>query len=186
MIKKIVMFLRKPRLLMLQTLLERLPFKPFDIALFYILHLVGAPKGLSDSHTCSVRLAALEDIERLTQCINKAERFQARFKQGDRCILAVVDGKVVGFMWFCVNQYHIEGRYGYKVYIPSNTVYVYDEYVIPTYRRKGILKQLWLFLSNWMKVNSQHAVLIMIDFGNDISWEAHAKMGFYSLKRVFF
>jgi hypothetical protein len=171
---------------MVQSVFENLPFKPFAIALFYILRINGFPKNMPDGYIHNIRFATPEDINRLNQCMNKEAKFRARFKQGDRCILALVEDRVAGFLWFCVNEYHIEEPYGYKLCIPENAVYVYDGFISPEYRRKKIFKQLWLPLTDWMKSDEKNIILVIVEYGNNISLNIHHQMGFLPVTRKLF
>src|SRR5882672_7928938 len=116
---------RTPRLLLAQKLLRRVPLRPVDVGKLCFLQLDGLPtvppamlRGDAD-----VRFATAADLPGLTELQNKAAMFLARFAQGDRCVVAIADGRIVGYEWFCDNPFHRETAWGYRITIPGGFVY---------------------------------------------------------------
>ena len=182
----LIKFLRKSPLQIAGSLLDLLPFKPFELGLFYSLQIVGTPKNLAPVSSVTVREGREADLEAMTRCIDKPERFLSRFRQGDRCLLALEGDEVAGFIWFSVRPLYQEEMTGYRLPVPDNVVYSYDEYVSPAHRQKGILGQMFAFLWNWMSLNGKDTIMILIFHDNEVSWQAHLKKGFAPRDRILY
>jgi hypothetical protein len=65
------------------------------------------------------------------ECKATREAFLKRFQSNDHCVIAVVDGRVVGYEWFCDKPAHVEERYSYEIEIPRSSIYAYDAYIVP-------------------------------------------------------
>src|SRR5579884_2428050 len=185
--RKIKRAFRQPFFLLLQGLLNKIPFQPLRMACFYILLLDQAPElPLAEARVGEVRLAGPENIQELIQCENKPECFLRRFQAGDLCFMVQVDGKIAGYEWFSDAPIHLEERYRYQVDIPSDKLYAYDAYIIPEYRHRGlwlqVVEQSILFLDQIERKRE----LALIDHENQRSLQLHRRLGFYPDKKVFY
>jgi len=177
---------KKPIFLILQTVLSKISFEKIKIAVFYELRFDGAPMHVNAKKTVEIKKGGISDIEKLVSCQNKKDIFLKRFKSGENCLLAIVDGQVVGYEWFCTGAKHIEERYGYEITIPAKVMYAYDAYVLPTYRKQKIWSQLLEASSKLMTENNKTGILSFVDYGNDISLNVHKKFGFLQVKSILF
>jgi L-amino acid N-acyltransferase YncA len=116
--------------------------------------------------------------------MNKGEKFRKRFMQGEHCLMASINGEVAGYLWFCANEQYMEESCRYRFSIPLNAVYSYDIYVNPIYRRKGIFKQLYKGLSEWMREYDKDSIMTIIDYSNELSLKIHSRIGFRPIKSV--
>jgi GNAT superfamily N-acetyltransferase len=179
-------FLAKTPLQRLDAILERIPFRPLEVGLYYSLRKVGAPGNPSRDSDLVIRPGLEADLDLLTRAMPKADRFLRRFQDGDRCLLAMEAGQVVGYLWFSVREVYDEELTGYRVRIPGNAVYSYDEYVSPALRRRGILTRLFAVLHDWMDGHGKDTILILISDDNPDSWHAHLKRGFVPLTGILY
>ena len=170
---------------LIQAVLGRLPFRPADIALLYMLRCEGIPDIALQRAAAAVDTAGPEDADELSCCVNKGWKFRRRFGQGDHCIKAKIGDEVAGYLWFSAGGSHVEELYGYEIKIPDGAVYCYDEYVSPEHRQKGIFKQLCRELAGWMRRNNRRTILVLVASGNELSRKVHTKMGFRPVKRIF-
>lgn len=177
--------LGKTPLLILQLLLERLPLRPVELALLYVVRFDGVPDIKCDGGV-EVHAAGPDDVEELAKCMAKRGKFRKRFMQGDYCLLARVDGGAAGYMWFCTNASHVEEKCGYELRIPHGAVYCYDEYVRPEYRKRGVFKHMYGKLAAWMRERRKNAVISMIAHGNEVSRNIHMKVGFRPVRRILY
>jgi len=169
-------------------LLQRIPFKPLDINCLYFLEYTGVPRrdAMFGRACCEVRRATLEDLRGITECQNTPEAFLKRFQSGDHCVVAVVDGRIVGYEWFCDKPTHSEERYAYKITIPRSAIYAYDAYILPEYRVSGIwLKFKTVYLRELMQLLHKRKIITMIDRGNRMSMSTHLRFGFKFVHKVF-
>ena len=177
---------RTPRLLLAQKLLRRVPLRPVDVGKLCFLQLDGLPtvppamlRGDAD-----VRFATAADLPGLTELQNKAAMFLARFAQGDRCVVAIADGRIVGYEWFCDNPFHRETAWGYRITIPGGFVYAYDAYIDPAHRNTGVWLRFKAYLAEWMAARGKQGVLTFVDYGNWPSLRTHLRFGFHATESV--
>jgi GNAT superfamily N-acetyltransferase len=179
-------FLMKSPMQMLSSVLDHIPLSPFEVLTFFSLQVVGIPNNRPTIFNVSIRVGSEADLESLSHCVNKPARFLARFRMGDQCLLAFEGNEVVGFLWFSVRNPYEEELTGYRVSVPDNTVYSYDEYVSPTHRCKGILSQMFTVLYEWMNQNNKNTIKILIIDDNEVSWQAHIKKGFVPIDKILY
>jgi len=178
---------RTPRLLLAQKLLRRVPLRPIDIGKLCFLQLNGLPnvppamlRGDAD-----VRFATADDIDGVARLQDKAPLFRDRFAEGDRCVVAIVDGRIVGYEWFSDNPVHHETAWGYHIAIPGGYVYAYDAYIDPAYRNTGVWLRFKAHLAEWMAACGKRGVLTFVDYGNWPSLRTHLRFGFEPTENVF-
>ena len=171
---------RTPPLLLAQTLLRRVPLRPIDIGKLCFLQLNRVPevppamlRGDAD-----VRFATAGDLEALATLQDREVLFRRRFAEGDRCVIAVVDGRIVGYEWFSDNPVHQETGWGYRIMIPGGYVYAYDAYIDPSHRNTGLWLRFKAHLAEWMAARGKCGVLTFVDYGNWPSLRTHLRFGF--------
>jgi GNAT superfamily N-acetyltransferase len=171
---------RTPRLLLAQKVVRRLPFRPIDIGKLCFLRLNGIPNvpPAMLRGSAEVRRATPDDLDALAQLQDRRELFCERFANGDSCVVAEVDGRIVGYEWFCDNLVHHESAWGYPIDIPGGFVYAYDAYVDPAYRNTGVWLRFKAYLGEWMTARGKQGVLTFVDYGNWPSLRTHLRFGF--------
>ena len=178
---------RTPRLLLAQKVLRRVPFRPVDVGKLCFLQLNGLPKvppAMLRGHA-DVRFASADDLDALARLQDKKALFRTRFAEGDRCIIALVDGRVVGYEWFSDSAVHHETAWGYRITIPGGYIYAYDAYIDPAYRNTGVWLRFKSYLAEWMGACGKRGVLTFVDYGNWPSLRTHLRFGFEPTEDVF-
>jgi hypothetical protein len=186
--QQIGQFPRRSLLSKVRNLLQKIPFKPLDINCLYFLEYTGIPRrdGTFRRGHCEVRRATLRDLGGITACQSTPEAFLRRFRSNDHCVVAVVDGRIVGYEWFCDKPTHSEERYAYEIAIPQNAIYAYDAYILPEHRLSGIwLKFKTVYLRELMQSLHKRKIITMIDRGNRMSMSTHLRFGFKLVRKVF-
>lgn len=166
---------KKPFLLILVAVFERIPFRPIKLVIIRSFLLT---KSQQYNQSIKITLAKESDIYNIKVPFYKKEFFLKRICSGEICLLASIDGCVAGYEWFTVSGVHIEERYNIPLEIPDNTLYAYDAYVYPKYRRQGVWKGLIQYSSKILSENNKTAIISYIDYGNVASENAHEKIGF--------
>jgi GNAT superfamily N-acetyltransferase len=177
---------RTPRLLLAQKVLRRVPLRPVDIGKLCFLQLNGVPQvpaGMLRGNV-DVRLATLEDLDALVHLQAKRAVFRGRFANGDRCVVAIAGGHLVGYEWFSDHAVHHESTWGYRITIPGGYVYAYDAFIDPSYRNTGVWLRFKAYLAEWMASRGKHGVLTFVDFGNWPSLRTHLRFGFEPTETV--
>lgn len=176
-----------PAILLAQKILRRVPFKPLDVGKLCFLRLDKAPRvapGLLRGLGV-VRRATPDDLDALVLLRNQRSIFLDRLANGDYCLVAEVDGRIVGFEWFCERENHDETAWGYRIVIPPGFVYAYDAFIHPQYRNCGIWLRFKAHLGDCMTRTGKVGVLTFIDYGNWPSLRTHLRFGFKPDTEVF-
>lgn len=177
---------RTPPLLLTQKLVRRVPLRPIDIGKLCFLQLNGVPnvpRAMLRGHA-EVRFATACDLDALTRLQDKRALFLRRFEEGDLCLVALVDGRVVGYEWFSDRSVHQEAGWDYRIDIPPGYVYAYDAYIDPAYRNTGVWLRFKACLADWMTACGKQGVLTFVDYGNWPSLRTHLRFGFQPTETV--
>lgn len=171
---------RTPPLLLAQKLLRQVPHRPIDVGRLCFLQLDGLPQVPSSMRVghIEVRFATVDDLDGLCSLQNKRDEFERRLRDGDRCIVASVQGNVVGYEWFCDSTVHRETEWDYPITIPGGYVYAYDAFIDPAYRNTGVWLRFKQYLAGWMARDGKQGVLTFVDYGNWPSLRTHLRFGF--------
>jgi hypothetical protein len=178
---------RRPLLLNVRSLLQRIPFKPLDINCLYFLEYAGippSPPGFLRGRA-EIRRGTLADLEGLTHCQDKRRDFLNRFKANDHCAVAVIDGRIVGYQWFCARPLYVEERYACSIEVPPDAVYEYDIFIVPEHRLAGLwFKFHCLYLRELMGQLHRQRVIGMVDYGMRLAMNTHLRFGFTLVRQV--
>lgn len=179
--------LRRPLLLNVRRLLQWIPFTPLDINCLYLLEYVGIPpQHPSLRGRAEVRKGTLEDLDGLTRCQDRRQLFLNRFEANDHCAVAVLDGRIIGYQWFCDRPVYVEERYSWKIDVPRDTLYEYDIFILPEYRLAGLwFKFHCLYLRSLMVQLQRQRVVGLVDHGRHLSMNTHLRFGFTPYRRAF-
>lgn len=182
------LYYKRSLLVVVRSLLQRIPFKPVDINFLHFLEYEGVPNSFAalPRTNCEVRRATRKDFPGITECQRTPEVFLKRFEMQDHCAVAIIQGQIVGYEWFCEKTSHVEERYAYKVDIPPEAVYAYDAFILPEHRLSGIwLKFKATYLRQLMEESGKRKIITMIDSGNHLSMNTHLRFGFRPVCTVF-
>jgi GNAT superfamily N-acetyltransferase len=169
-----------PPLLLLQKALRQVPFRPVDVGKLCFLRLDEVPRvpPARLRGAGRIRPGHRDDLNALTELRDQRATFLERFDAGDHCVVAEVDGRVVGYEWFCAASTHLEESWGYRITIPEGFVYAYDAYIDPRYRNTGVWLRFKAYLGAWMAQSGKRGVLTFVDYGNRASLGTHLRFGF--------
>ena len=177
---------RTPPLLLAQMLVRRIPLRPIDVGKLCFLQLNSVPQvpAAMLRGDADVRFASVDDLDALGRLRDHKPLFRRRFADGDRCVIAIIDGRVVGYEWFSDGAVHHETGWGYRIAIPGGYVYAYDAYIEPAYRNTGLWLRFKAHLADWMAARGKHGVLTFVDYGNWPSLRTHLRFGFRPTESV--
>jgi GNAT superfamily N-acetyltransferase len=169
-----------PFLLLVQKTLRQVPLKPVDVGKLCFLRLDRVPDvprpwlrgpGIA-------RRGTPADLAGLVQLRDQEATFLERFAAGDRCVVAEVNGRIVGYEWFCDRAVHRDEAWGYQIAIPAGFFYAYDAYIDPAFRNAGLWLRFKAYLGDLMTASGKRGVLTFVDYGNWPSFKAHVRFGF--------
>lgn len=163
----------------LQAVLARIPGQPIKTERFWRIQFDGYPdySGLLRA-TANIRPAGPDDIDRLVGCVDKRALFGRRFALGDYCLAVFDKDRVVGYLWLSVRPEHIEERYWYRFDIPSDAIYIYDAFVMESFRGRGIWRQMIQATADIMKKENRCRLIGHIDHDNVAALAIYDKLGF--------
>ncbi len=175
-----------PPFLIVQNGLRRVPGHPVALGKLCFLQLEGVPEVPASRlrGAATVRRGTESDLAALLALRNHPDLFLDRFAAGDHCVVAVVEGRIVGYEWFCVQPVHREGTWDYPIEIPPGFVYAYDAYVDPAYRNSGVWLRFKAYLGTWMVNAGKRGVITFVDYGNWASLRTHLRFGFRPAQSV--
>jgi GNAT superfamily N-acetyltransferase len=162
---------------------------PLDVNCLCFLEYAGIPSRnrafVGGRDGTVVRDATLKDMEGIAGCQNTPQAFLNRFHARDYCAVAVAEGRIVGYQWFCDHPCHVEERYSYRIALPPDTIYTYDAFILPEYRLTGI----WMKFHSWylrelMQRLDKKRILTMVDHGNLLSMNTHLRFGYRPVRKV--
>jgi hypothetical protein len=178
---------KRPLLVHLGSLLRLIPFRPLEINCLYFLEYNGIPQPQPGAvrGRAELRSATVEDLEQLRLVRDLPQTFRRRFQAGDDCAVAVVDGRIVAYQWFCAKAFYLEERYGYKIEVPPDSIYEYDVFILPDYRLAGIwFKFHCVYLRELMERLRRRRIIGLVDYGNRLAMNTHLRFGFRLFRRV--
>ena len=133
-----------------------------------------------------VRGGTVLDLDKLAECQNFPQASAERFASKEHCVVAVADGRIIGYQWFCDKQVRIEERYSYSVQIPSDTLYGYDAFVRPECRRLRVWSRFHSeYLPKLLARLQRNKIIVMVDQGNTVSMSAHLRLGYKLYRKVY-
>lgn len=171
---------RLPALVVFRKVAHVLPFVPIDVTKLCFLRLDSMPRvspALLRGRGV-VRRGTSADLDDLTALQDKRSIFESRFAAGDHCVVAIADGRVVGYEWFCEQPVHLEGEWHYPIRIPAGCVYAYDAFIDPGFRNGGVWLRFKAYLGDWMAAHGKRTVMTFVEHGNVASWRTHLRFGF--------
>lgn len=86
-----------------------------------------------------IRLASISDFKGTPLLGGEALK---RLREGDLCFIAVWNDMIAGYLWATFKRKVYVQEIEREVSFKTGDVYLYDGYVLPDFRRKGLLKKL--------------------------------------------
>lgn len=147
--------------------------------LYVLRHSTNTVKRLRSYNKATQRVAELADSAAIARCSGKSERkIRNRLENRDSCIISEVDGATVGYLWMSSVKRFYEDAEGIVYITDETTSWLYDGFVAPEYRIKGI----WVNLQNALIANLQkdkkHYGICSIDYENTNSINTHLRFGY--------
>lgn len=163
--------------LILKDILNKIPGRPIQTSKFLLLELFEPiPKIIRGIGV--VREGVRADIAAMCMLQSKEAVFSRRFSEGEFCTVAVYEDQIIGYVWYSDKELHLEDRFKYRLNIPDDAIYGYDGFIKREYRLGGTWPVLMGFILDKTRSLGRKKVIVMIDYGNDQSLNAHLRFGF--------
>ncbi len=165
---------------MLKLLKENIPFFPVAYFDYFFLEYYGIPKKQKIRFDGEILKANETDLELLGRYFNnKAEKFVKRFQKGNIIVFARNEqGEIVGYENLDLSSQHFEENSGTIFTIPANSIYLYDAYILPEYRLKGLWIGFKNVVADIMEENNRTRLFTFVDWCNTLSLKSHLQYGF--------
>lgn len=182
-IKRIKNLVNQPPFLIVQDLLNRIPGHPFQVTRFFLLSLSDPAENAMRGFG-SVREGTPADVAGMRLLEDKEALFCRRFEEGEFCVVAVHDGRIVGYVWFSDKAFHLEERFKYRLEIPEDSIYAYDGFIKREYRLRGIWVLFQKYMLDQLRILGRKRIIAMVDYGNDASLKTHLRFGYVKTRDV--
>jgi GNAT superfamily N-acetyltransferase len=128
------------------------------------------------------RPAESDDIRRL----QKLAKFhngevQQRLKAGDLCFVALSDGNLANYAWFCFSEEYIN-ELERNIRVSAGSAYRYDVFTLPAYRGKGVFPSAFEESSKYLSQNGIKELYGLVDSSNSPMLRVYEKAGIASRK----
>lgn len=180
MIQKIKDKFGKPPILLLSNFFDSVPFLKIRIAKLYWVDCHFTEMDFPETDIPGIlREGKPTDLEEMVRCNPKREKFLERFGRGDRVMLAVSEsGEVMGYTWFSIQPKIVENLYNIVVSLSPDAGYLYDTFVNPRFRKKGLWLALRVEVAKILKAEGRSHYGGIIVLGNKRSFALNFKFGF--------
>lgn len=105
-----------------------------------------------------------------------------QFDKGDRCILAINDGRIVGYVW--IMKDHLELSINNNIQISGKRSYIYKGFVLYEFRGKRILSSMDKYVFDLLKDEGKKFVVTTVSIYNTPSLQARERSGFRRVGEV--
>lgn len=165
----------------LRGALRRLPGRPVEVNKLWLLKFEGAPQP--DPRylrgPARVRFGTRADLDGLSRCEGKkTEVFLRRFDANDLCVVAEVDGEIIGYAWYTDALSYYDSFFEFTVKVPGNSVFGYDGFIVPEHRLTGVWLKIQSIVGSWMTKSGRSALVTAVEYSNRGSLATHLRFGF--------
>ncbi len=159
---------------------KNIPFFPFQYFQYYFLEFRGVPHKQKIRFDGKIAVAKEEDLRELQRFFSsKAKKFESRFKQGHMIVFAQEqDGRIVGYENLDFSAAHLERHSGIEIAIPQDSIYLYDAYIDPQYRMRGVWVGFKNLIGDLMVEKNRNRLMTFIEWDNPASLKSHLQFGF--------
>lgn len=115
------------------------------------------------------RLATQQDIDSMDEehydYDEKSKQYSKdRLKKGDKCVLAVLDNRIIGYLWL-MKDYMELSQYNY-ILLSKNRAYTYKGFVLKEYRGKRIHAAMYKYIITMLKKERKRFVVSSVETSN--------------------
>ena len=135
--------------------------------------------GIPEHRGRGIEIREIEPEDKLLERMqHPAETIAARFRQGARCLVALKQGELVGFLWWTEGAYQEdEVRCRFVPEPQGRSVWDFDVFVFPEHRFSPVFSRLWQVASKLLFAHGIRVSCSRISAFNSGSFEAHRRLG---------
>jgi GNAT superfamily N-acetyltransferase len=182
-VRKALRFAKQPPFYLLQHAVPKVTLSRVRLERLYFLVVDGDPIAARPVKpaAAAIRLATIDDIGAIAVPGNNLTEAQCRerFADGDHCVIAEIDGRVVGYDWFSTRRKFMMREYRRSFMIPTDAAYNYDAFVHSDHRGKGLWGAIHTALVDAVRNSfGRRYVISAVDYGNATSMFVHLRFGY--------
>ena len=123
-----------------------------------------------------------EIVRKLKDVVDRDEyfKFKDRLTRGKKAFAAIVDSRIIGYAWLSL-QDEFEPFLGINIKVNKENGYIYDVYVNPDFRKKGVSTAVCNYMLQYLKMLGYKGVLVAVNTRNIPSMRTFKKMGFFTM-----
>lgn len=135
-----------------------------------------------------LREMKVEDLDRFREAESllperRIMRFAERLKAGQIGIIGFVDGQVACYGWLSL-QNEIDDSMGVKLCLQNGEGYLYDGFILPAFRGRGMFTFLQVWRLNYLKQRNCRIAYLIVDSDNLAAQRSDQKVGFIALREL--
>jgi hypothetical protein len=158
-----------------------------DILNIYELDLIKKISKITLPLILSFRFGNKEDLNSMDHGIYDYSNkeilyFNNRLDQGDRFLLAIHNGSIVGYVWIMKDCMELSVHN--HISLSSNKSYIYKGFVLDEYRGNRILNGMDYFVIDLMRTEGKKFIITTVSIRNVASNKARRRIGFKIIGRI--
>ncbi len=126
-------------------------------------------------------ISELPRLEKVMYQDRKA--IERRFKKGDRCFAAEIDGRVAHYTWVSFGEEYLPSIEK-RIKVRENEAYIYNVYTVPSFRREGLFSYVLGQILRRLHDSSYKRLWVSVLSNNISSQTAFEKLGFKKDKEI--
>lgn len=126
-----------------------------------------------------------DDLEKFINMVDEAKykRFKERFMKGKICFMALDGKQAIAFSWISLDdEYETVSRV--KVRLNEKEAYLFDDYVLPEYRNKGLQSALIMARLKYVHNLAYRRALALVSKKNIYAFQACVSTGFKPIRII--
>ncbi len=184
-INKIVNLVRKREFasLLKMAVKSTIPRKIFYFDKLYIVGTESVNMKPRRNSKTSFRQAYASEIKMLASIYRNETVLEKRFNNNVGCYVAEIDDTIAGIVWLKFEEnYRTNCEYAFTP--KKKYAWVYDEYVVPKYRLRGVFQKMLIESLKIVKSRSYEGYCGEIHYENTLSLNSHRRLGFNILEEI--
>jgi hypothetical protein len=155
--------------------------------IIFELDLNNKKKIISSPINLSFRICTKEDIKFMDNDLydydEKAKKYsKKRLDKGDRCILAINNDRIIGYVWIMKNQMELSA-YNH-IPISTKRIYIYKGVILKEFRGKRVLNSIDNYIIDLLIQEGKKYIVTTISINNKPSIKARERLEFKRIGKI--
>ena len=160
----------------------------FEELVMFELNLTDPINEIMSELLITIRLGSKHDINSFskeTYDYDEKGKFYSldRMNKGDKCFLAVSQGRIVGYLWLMYGEMELD-KNRLHIVLPNEKAFVYKGFVIDEFRGKRILYCIDQEIIKELRREGKTAMLTIVARDNRASIKARERIGFKEIGKI--